>query len=145
LKNLQNNVNRNKSSFPSIDVHVQPLDWRDYTSDTCGSSLPPLDLVIGSELIYTEETARSCAAVVMHLLQVNPTLLILILQVTDRPGFETHFLPLLYDLHVRIQQPLDAELHEAAALVVASAGDKLGGTLDRFAYGLCWIKRKEQA
>jgi predicted nicotinamide N-methyase len=147
LKNLQNNVNRNKSSsFPSIDVQVQPLDWGDYINATSVPSLPQLDLVIGSELIYTEETARSCAAVVTHLLQKNnPKLLIVILQVTDRPGFETHFLPLLHDLHVRIQQPLDAELHEAASLLVASAGDKLVGTLDRCAYGLCWIRRKEQS
>jgi hypothetical protein len=145
LNNLQNNVNRNKSSFPNIDVQVQPLDWGDYINATSAPSLPPLNLVIGSELVYTEETACSCAAVVTHLLQNNPKLLIVILQVMDRPGFEAHFLPLLHDLDVRIQQPLDAELHEAASLIVASAGDQLVGTLDRFAYGLCWIRRKEQA
>lgn len=143
LENLQDNVNRNKSSFPNIDVQVQPLDWMDYISAATVPSLPPLDLVIGSELVYTEETARSCAAVVTRLLKDNPKLSIVIIQVMDRPGFESHFLPLLNDFEIRIQQPLDAELHEAASRIVASAGDQLGGTLDRFAYGICWIRRKE--
>ena len=147
LENLQDNVNRNKvSSFPNIDVQVQPLDWRDYIRGCAETvpSLPPLDLVIGSELVYTEETARCCAAIVTRLLKDNPKLLIVIIQVMDRPGFELHFLqPLLNDFEIRIQQPIDAELHEVATRIVASAGDQVGGTLDRFAYGICWVRRKE--
>jgi len=145
LENLQENVQRNKPSYPNGDVRVQPLDWNDYTDHESAPSLPSLDLVVGSELVYTEETAIACAAVITRLLHDNPNLTVLIIQVTDRPGFETHFLPLLQtNFVVRVQQPLDAELHEAASRTVAGVGEQLGGTLDRFAYGACWIRRRTE-
>lgn len=143
LETLQDNVSRNEHVFPNIDVRVQALDWNDFTDSEYVPSLPPFDFVIGSELIYTTETAVACAAVVTRLLHDNPNLMILIIQVVDRPGFETHFLPLLrQEFDVCVEQPLDAELHDAASTIVASVGDQLGGTLDRFAYGSCWIRRR---
>lgn len=145
LDNLRKNVIRNEAMFPNVTLRVEPLDWVDFTTNNVSvPTLPPLDLVIGSELVYTEETAVACAAVVTRLLQDNPNLLVVIIQVMDRPGFETNFLPLLQkNFDVRIQQPLDAELHEAASRIVASVGDQLCGTLDRFAFGSCWIKRRK--
>lgn len=140
LENLQENVKRNRSLYPNVDVKVEAVDWNDYIEvETIPESpLQPLDLVVGSELVYTEETAIACAGIVAHLLRSNPNLLVLIIQVTDRPGFETHFLPILQqDFDVRVEQPLDSDLHAAASGMV-----QLGGTLDRFAYGACWISNR---
>lgn len=145
LKRLEENVQRNMRMFPNVAVNVQALDWNDFTSmdrETLSESrLQPFDLVVGSELIYTEDTAVACASILTHLLHNNPNLLVLIIQVTDRPGFETHFLPLLQkEFSVRVEQPLDSELYDVASGIVVGVGDQLmGGTLDRFAYGACWI------
>jgi hypothetical protein len=143
LNNLQENVKRNMSMFPNVGVDVQALDWNDFVDNkrVSESRLRPLDLVMGSELVYTPETAVACGGVVAHLLHNNPNLLVLIIQVTDRPGFETHFLPLLQKkFNVRVEQPLDSELYDVASGIVVDAGGRLmGGTLDRFAYGACWI------
>lgn len=138
LTNLEANACRNKSMFPQVNVQVQPLDWNDYRDNEAVPSLPSVDLVLGSELVYTDDTAVACAAVVTRLLRDNPKLVVLIIQVMDRPGFETTCLPILQkDFEVRVEQPLDAELHDLASSVVV-----LGGTLDRFVYGACWIRNK---
>lgn len=145
LNHLRTNVNRNQYLFTdNVNVHVQALDWMEYlcSTETPAALLPPLQLVIGSELVYSKETAHGCASIVARLLKDNPKLVVMILQVMDRPGLETDFLPnlTLAGFHVSIQQPLDAELHERASLALGN--EKLGGTLDRFAYGLCTIQNK---
>ena len=145
LTNLQDNVTRNQTAFPNVNVQVQPLNWMDYSaSNTSVPHLPPLDLVVGSELVYTRETATACAAVVTRLLQDNPMLVVLIVQVMDRPGFKTHFLPLFQEqFHVRIDHPLNENLHDMASEIVASSAEvqHLAGSLDRSAYGACWIRQ----
>lgn len=139
LDTLAQNVSRNKNLFSNVNVRVDPLNWNDFRNSETVPSMPLLDLVVGSELVYTEETAVACAAVVTRLLRDNPKLLALIIQVTDRPGFETHFLPLLKGFDVRVEQPFDCDLHETASRIV-----EFGGTLDRFAYGACWIRSKDR-
>lgn len=142
LETLKQNVARNKPMFPNVNVTVDNLDWNDFKESATSPSLSPLDLVVGSELVYTIETAEACAAVITRLLTDNPNLVVLILQVIDRPGFETHFVPLLESkgFEVSVEHPLDSDLFSTFDSI--QGHERLGGTLDRFAYGLCRIRQK---
>ncbi|EEC50853.1 predicted protein [Phaeodactylum tricornutum CCAP 1055/1] len=76
LKQLEQNVMQYnehlRKHYPAIKeehMEVQNLDWND--GSAC-SRLKDLDLVIGSELVYTLETAKGCASCVQILLKNNP-------------------------------------------------------------------------
>ena len=115
----------------------QHLDWNDYSSHQHTSSL---QLVIGSELVYSQETAHACAQVVLSILHQHPDVLVFILQVTDRDGWKNVFLPALRghaDIKV-VEEPMeDFSLHQVGSQLIPP-----GGTLDRFAFGGCFIFSK---
>ena len=150
VKNLQQNVDKtlsgllanNDSSVPMPllpDLQVQHLDWDQYqTSDLLqNTKAHSLQLIFGSELVYTGETAKACANIVLELLRANPDALVFILQVTDRDGWTNVFLPTLYQCdHLKaVEETMEhSELHQLAATIIPP-----GGTLDRFAFGGCYI------
>jgi predicted nicotinamide N-methyase len=137
--NVETNVARIQSEHQQIALptfSVQMLDWNEgYSSD----AFEKLHLVVGSELVYTKETAEACASVVRSLLREHPDLLILIVQVTDRDGWNNILLPTLrLDPNTLVEEtPTDASLHETASQMI-----RQGGALDRFDFGACYISRK---
>ena len=156
LQNLKHNVNRAEKlwqaeaikkhkanhrppaqtpSFPEFSV--QNLEWNSNLSSELYQGDHKLQLIFGSELVYTGETAEACAKIVLDLLQANPDALVFILQVTDRDGWTNVFLPMLRQKHhlQMIEESIDdSDLHELAETVVPA-----GGTLDRFAFGGCYV------
>jgi hypothetical protein len=137
LDQLKVNVDRNQQHFPKhVDIQVQSLDWNDY-SDSLDSSVLSLDLVIGSELVYTQETATACTDLLVHLLARHPKLKIVIVQVTDRFGWNEILVPRLESVGARISRlPLSSETHEVASTMMQNGGD-----LDTFAYGVFVIEQ----
>jgi predicted nicotinamide N-methyase len=138
--NVETNVARIQSEHHQIVLptfSVQMLDWNEgYSSD----AFEQLHLVVGSELVYTKETAEACASVVRSLLREHPDLLILIVQITDRDGWNNVFLPtLLLDSNILMEVTItDASLHETASQMI-----RQGGALDHFNdFGACYISRK---
>lgn len=131
-RNVRNNVSTRTPQGISqhATVHVQELDW---CSLEQVNSLPSIDLVIGSELVYTNETSKACAFLLQRLLLLNPNLQIAIVQVLDRPGW-LEFLDCFPNK--RIAQPLPLELHDRAMKII---GREALGTLSRDDYGLCLI------
>jgi hypothetical protein len=93
--NVETNVTRIQGEHHQISLpnfSVQMLDWNEgYSSD----AFEKLHLVVGSELVYTKETAEACASVVRSLLREHLDILILIVQITDRDGWNNVFLPTL--------------------------------------------------
>jgi hypothetical protein len=138
--NVKINVPRIQSEHHQISLpmfSVQMLDWNEgYRRD----EFEQLHLVVGSELVYTKETAEACASVVRSLLREHPDLLILIVQITDRDGWNNVFLPTLrLDSNILVEEtPTDACLHETASQMMI----RQGGALDRFDFGACYISRK---
>ena len=104
---------------------------------------PHLQLVVGSELIYSAETARACAHVVESILVWNPDVLLVFVQVADRDGWSNVFLPTVRGIEgacVKEMPIMDAEIHEKASQLIQH-----GGTLDRFDFALCTISNKTEA
>jgi predicted nicotinamide N-methyase len=137
---LQSNVNLNTTKVLSgsqdgvqmTQVRVEEIDWRVATAIDV---LPPLDLIVGSELVYTDETSAACALLLKNLLDRNPQARVAIIQVFDRPGW-SEFLTLLSDKAIRIVQPLPPEWHDRAAKMIRK---EALGTLSRDDYGLCLL------
>jgi hypothetical protein len=104
-----------------------------------------LQLVIGSELVYTTETARACANSVAFLLERYPRLLVVIIQVIHRDGWSNVFLPLLreHDASSNTTTTRNIVIHEECIPVdcdtMARGMIPAGGTLDRFDFGACYI------
>jgi predicted nicotinamide N-methyase len=139
--NVETNVARIQSEHHQIllpNFSVQMLDWNEgYSSD----AFEQLHLVVGSELVYTKETAEACASVVRSLLREHPDILILIVQISDRDGWSNLFLPTLrLDSNTLVEEtPTDASLHETASQMIQQ-----GGALDRSDFGACYISRKSK-
>lgn len=139
LKTLQQNVGRTVDSQPdatTTEFRVQHLDWND-PSSLQNKDNNNLQLVIGSELVYTHETAQACAKVVLSILQQHINVLVFILQVTDRDGWKNVFLPTLREhenVQVLEESVDDFDLHQVAGQLIPA-----GGTLDRFAFGGCYV------
>jgi hypothetical protein len=160
-------------------VEVRHLDWNDYRNKNghdVDQDIGTVDLIVGSELVYTPELGIACAATIRHLLLRTPAATppshddttstshyekehacALVVQVLDRDGFETDFLPALQNdpaLHVCLEQ-ISCDIYDQACAVVASSsssqpsrssstsshGNILGGTMDRFQYRACWIRK----
>jgi predicted nicotinamide N-methyase len=136
LDQLKVNVDRNQKHFPKhVDIQVQSLDWND--SDSLDSSVLSLDLVIGSELVYTQETATACTDQLVHLLERHPKLRVVIVQVTDRFGWNEILVPRLESVGARISQlSLSSETHELASTMI-----QFGGAFDDFTYGAFVIEQ----
>lgn len=145
VQHLDSNVSnamtklRSNSTVPLPNISVQSLDWADYDNAML-LNRGTLQLVIGSELVYTNGTAQACANVVLALLEQNQDILIFIVQVTDRDGWSNVFISTLLkheQLHV-IQEPIrNLDLYDLASSIILP-----GGTLDRFAFGACYIFNK---
>jgi hypothetical protein len=142
LEQLRANVAHNRPclSNETTTIHVTHLDWND-TNSFDRSIQDPVDVVIGSELVYTDETATSCTNLLLHLLQRNRNIVIFIVQVTDRYGWNQVLVPRLQQAGASIQQlPLSTEIHDVALTLIAQGG----GTLDPHAYG-AFVIQNEQA
>ncbi|CAB9504541.1 expressed unknown protein [Seminavis robusta] len=150
LSNLQQNVVNTQAMLPNKTgrnlalLDVENLDWGDefILPSSLQQSSGGLQLVVGSELVYTHATAKACAQVVLSILDHSPNVLVFILQVTDRDGWNNVFLPKLREKeHLQVISEEDgihdSDLHELAMTLIPP-----GGTLDRFAYGGVFIFRR---
>ncbi|CAJ1942466.1 unnamed protein product [Cylindrotheca closterium] len=147
LERLKLNAERNLDAILSsastpdalLDIQVQHLDW----NEECDESSPfrnSIDLVIGSELVYTQETAEACSKLLKQLLlNNNQRVDIWVVQVTDRYGWLDVVVPRLKSLqHVSVVSvPISSDTHELAASMIPT-----GGILDRYAYGAFHIQRQ---
>jgi Lysine methyltransferase len=145
LRQLQANVTRAArqltQEYPDAmlaDVSVCRLDWNDVAAIPPDAHDADIRLVVGSELVYTAHNAKACAEMILALLDANPRALVVIVQVTDREGWSAAFLPtLLESNHVIVKtEPIDPSWHELASSMIP-----LGGTTDRFDFGVCCISR----
>lgn len=141
LNQLSQNAAANQSKIISIEnennqhINVKYLDWGidaddQYTDQHC--DLLDADVVIGSELAYTEDTATALANLLSTLLNRNANVSIWIVQVIDRCGWNEIVLPSLEsqpDVAVEII-PLGLDVHDTASKMVP-----MGGALDRYAFG----------
>jgi hypothetical protein len=147
LRQLKANVQSAKQQFaenyPELvlpEVEVRSLDWNDAKAVSAAVGTGPatnaVRLVIGSELVYTAENARACADTVLTILRDNPRALVVVVQVTDRAGWNTVFVPALAEAEgIRIRTDVaDVHLHDLASTLVP-----MGGTMDPFDFGVCYI------
>ncbi len=154
LQQLEYNINittqklcsQYSNQFAIPEFVVRHLDWENinefqnsYTSS--GDNRNALHLVIGSELVYNVQTARSCAGTVLQLLQTNPNVLVMIVNNMNRVGWETTFLSTMdqtpgirYEL-----EALNSHLHDLASNLV-----RPGGTLNPFSdFCACYIWKEQ--
>jgi hypothetical protein len=148
LKQLQANVHANEETLAALstavmDVQVQVLDWNDAATIMTKNNIlsSQLRLVIGSELIYTQDTAHACATLILALLRQQPDLVVLIVQVADRPGFEDIFLPLL-SKETTVQLKVKAISFDTFEMATRIMSQSMGGTLDRHEFVSCWIANR---
>ena len=139
IKNMRKSILNAWKRLP--EYRVETLDWKHgYNSNILHDPSDSLQLVIGSELIYTLETAKACAQVVKSILKHNANALVVIVQVADRDGWSNVFVPTMRETEgVAVEEmPLtDALLHENASRLV-----RHGGTLDRFDFTICLISKE---
>ncbi|KAL3934143.1 MAG: hypothetical protein SGBAC_010074 [Bacillariaceae sp.] len=148
LEKLKWNTKRNQdailaastSSKPiDLDIKVQHLDWNEKCDESFRNSI---DLVIGSELVYTQETGEACSRMLEELLLNNSSssssnnnnnnnIDIWVVQVTDRYGWLDVVVPHLESLKgISVDSvPISSDTHALAATMIP-----MGGTLDRHAY-----------
>lgn len=129
-------------SFGNKHIKVEYLDWDLSHDDDLNESekmicnqqeeLLSADVVVGSELVYTRETALALVKILLALLDRNPTVTIWIVQVTDRYGWSEIVIPALErEERINIESiPLTYEMHEVASTMIP-----MGGALDRYAFG----------
>jgi predicted nicotinamide N-methyase len=168
LKQLEENMLSNMSNIiPSSDknvsgnrsIQVKHLDWDDDDDDddsyfvnsdddddddefeSNNKDILSVDVVLGSELAYTEETANALVKIILKLLERNPNVQIWIVQVTDRYGWSEIVIPVLESKknnHIKIENiPLTCDVHEQASKMIQMGG--VGGVGDRFAFGAVCI------
>ena len=134
-------------SMNATDIRVKSLDWNDdpscianwqTTDDENEANDFGVDLIIGSELVYTESTALACANLLTQMLDKYPNVHILIVQVMDRYGWEEIFLPKIIQCGASVQPiVLGMDLHDTASTMILP-----GGTLDQYAYGAVLIHKE---
>ena len=142
--NVDNTMLRLQEENKGISLprfRVEELDWNHYDNNSLLSGqTTKIQLVVGSELVYTNDTAQACAKVVLALLTQHPDALVFILQVVDRDGWTNEFLPTILkhgNFVVKEESIQNSELHDVASSIIPQ-----GGTLDRFAFGACYIFNK---
>ena len=74
-----------------LSILVESLDWNDDVDNLIGNI--DIDLVIGSELVYSDITANALLKLLKRLLSQNPNIQIWIVQVIDRYGWLDIVLP----------------------------------------------------
>lgn len=143
LDQLRKNVDCHRGLFQRdiVSLHVEYLDWGNEKGQECilDTEQEEVSLVIGSELVYTRETAQACLRLLLELLERYPRVHIWIVQVTDRFGWQEIVLPALEATGTTAvdQMPLPSDIHDKARTMIP-----IGGTLDRHAYGNYWIRNK---
>eukprot|EP00934_Nitzschia_sp_Nitz4_P006961 Nitzschia sp. Nitz4//scaffold130_size63480//15354//16310//NITZ4_006242-RA/size63480-processed-gene-0.77-mRNA-1//1//CDS//3329535168//6951//frame0 len=146
---FDNNTTTATQDSLQVRVHVQSLEWDDCTPPkaACGSSTSLLSqwredevaLVLGSELVYTKETAQACLKILQRLLKDHPNVEIWIVQVTDRFGWMEVIVPALEAAGVLLESiPISMDIHSMAETMIP-----MGGTLDRYAYGCVRIRNQK--
>jgi len=145
LRQLERNLKANGSTLHAVQkdddtasmssrmVQVQVTFW-DWKDDQPTNGLDAEDdvvLVVGSELVYTEETGNACVNLLLNLLSRYPNIEIWILQVSDRYGWWDIVVPtLLTQQNISVDSiPLAPQIHEMASKMI-----QMGGALDRHAY-----------
>ena len=148
LRQLQRNVQNNSHIYQYqegeaiVDCRVQQIYWGQ-TATTMQSTwnaflnVDCVDIILGSELVYTPETAAACRDCLVSLTRQYPRALVCIVQIVDREGWQNIFLPGLRDagLYIR-EEAVDVECDAAAHAMM-----KRGGSLDRFDFGICYMSR----
>jgi hypothetical protein len=139
LKQLEQNVMQYnehlRKHYPAIKeehMEVQNLDWND--GSAC-SRLKDLDLVIGSELVYTLETAKGCASCVQILLKSNPNAVVVIVQVKDRDGWSNILVPTMLLCGYQVSE----ESIPIGCDEIASTMMQHRGILDQSQFTACFI------
>lgn len=119
-----------------LDIVVQRLDWNEECDESFRHSI---DLVIGSELVYTQETGEACSRMLEGLLKNSPHVDIWVVQVTDRYGWLDIVVPHLQSLEdvSVVSVPISSDTHTLASSLIP-----MGGTLDRHAYGAFRIHKR---
>ena len=140
LRQLKSNVQANLSKVLSKDdesdnshIHVEYLDWGDdFERNPTRKNLLNADVVIGSELVYTNETAHALVNVFTSLFAYNDNIDIWIVQVKDRSGWQETVLPFVETrADVTVETiPMPWDIHEMASSMI-----EMGGALDRHAFG----------
>lgn len=119
-----------------LDWGQPPTDWHAYLGLVADQAI---DLIIGSELVYTPENAVACRDCVLSLTQQFPAALVCIVQIVDREGWQNIFLPGLQEAGLYVtEHSVDVDCDAAASAMM-----KRGGSLDRFDFGICYISRTE--
>jgi hypothetical protein len=147
LHQLESNVAANKHRIISTDkstvqhINVEHLDWGaavDIASYSNQLSTLDADIVIGSELVYSTETATALAKMLSVLLQRNPHAEIWIVQVIDRHGWNDIVIPSLQSQpNFKIEHiPLTWDIHDTAGGLM-----QMGGVLDHYAFGAVRISK----
>jgi Lysine methyltransferase len=136
LTHLQKNIDRNAHVSSCAKIMVQKIDWSDHSVI---NDLPKIDLIVGSELIYTPETALACSSFISKLFIHKPNCVALIVQVIDRPGWPD-VLTSFSDNFVEIINPLPSKVHKQVRHML---GKTMHGTSDMTKYGLCFIGSKD--
>jgi Lysine methyltransferase len=125
------------STKDRCQVEIAFWDWEE---DQPAQGLQPKDnvvLVVGSELVYTKETADACVGLLLRLLRTYPDVEIWNVQVSDRYGWWEIVVPVLQQNEIHVDKvPIAPEVHDMAMDMV-----QMGGTLDRYAYGAFCIHR----
>lgn len=123
-KNVDANLDRIKSTScnNNLSVSVEPCDWMDVSislqtntkiftnEDKMSFPRGPFSLILGSALVYLPEHAAACADTIFYYLtngsyshnKQREKSLAVILQLPDRSGFSTHFLPRCHKLGLSI-------------------------------------------
>jgi hypothetical protein len=138
LTQLQSNVSASLKLFDekfknyNLDelFSVNLLDWKDGITSlnlTNDNSVGRIDLVMGAELVYTPATATACTNILKSILDRHPNALIVIVQVTDRDGWNNIFLPSLRnDTSIQIcQESIPYFIHTQASRLIQPHGSKL--------------------
>ena len=139
--NILNNNSRFKSKIGDLTISVEPCDWVDisHTLELDSNNIPmtretsselmtddlkpsrPFNLIIGSALVYLPGHACAAADTIFYYLRCNNhenklesswrKRQAIILQLPDRAGFTTHFLPRCQELGLSVTcRELDEEL-----------------------------------
>lgn len=130
LKQLEVNMTRNTgkdarlegqnpNELPKYDV--QPLDW---SNEDHVVGLNSIQLIIGSELVYTQQTGEACLCIVRSFIRRNCNILIVVVQIADRNGWDSVFLEGLRAeeaVAVEIERP-SREHHATASSWVVPGG-----------------------
>lgn len=155
LKYLKRNVDTNIAKFRTrecnaspqnpYNIYVEACDWMEVSAnlqtvstsstqkDDCQLPRRPFNLILGSALVHIPDHAAACADAIYYYLSDNCSnqeavteRQAIIVQLPDRSGFGTHFLPRCFELGLKVVcKELDVDLVERVerAFKIASGRD----------------------